>query len=78
MRAQAITEEMKLAAARGIAATVADDELAEDYIIPSVFNRDVSQRGRAGRSRGGGACRRRAGARRDRRALAPDAKEVYT
>ena len=43
VRAQAITEEMKLAAARGIAATVADDELAEDYIIPSVFNRDVSQ-----------------------------------
>jgi malate dehydrogenase (oxaloacetate-decarboxylating) len=34
---------MKLAAARGIAATVADEELAEDYIIPSVFNRDVSQ-----------------------------------
>ena len=43
VRAQAITEEMKLAAARGIAATVADEELAEDYIIPSVFNRDVSR-----------------------------------
>jgi len=42
VRAQAITEEMKIAAAQGIAATVADDELAEDYIIPSVFNRDVS------------------------------------
>jgi len=42
VRAQAITEEMKLAAARGIAATVADEELASDYIIPSVFNRDVS------------------------------------
>jgi malate dehydrogenase (oxaloacetate-decarboxylating) len=42
VRAQAITEEMKIAAAHGIAATVADDELAEDYIIPSVFNRDVS------------------------------------
>jgi malate dehydrogenase (oxaloacetate-decarboxylating) len=37
-----ITEAMKLAAARGIAATVADDDLAEDYIIPSVFNRDVA------------------------------------
>ena len=43
MRAQTITEEMKLAAAHGIAATVADEELAEDYIIPSVFNRDVSR-----------------------------------
>ncbi len=43
VRAQAITEEMKLAAARGISATVADEELAEDYIIPSVFNRDVSR-----------------------------------
>ncbi len=44
VRAQAITEEMKLAAARGIASTVADEELASDYIIPSVFNRAVSQR----------------------------------
>ena len=43
VRAQKITEEMKLAAARGIAATVADEELAGDYIIPSVFNRDVSR-----------------------------------
>ncbi len=42
-RATAITEEMKLAAARGIASVVEDDELDEDYIIPSVFNRDVSQ-----------------------------------
>ena len=33
---------MKLAAAQGIAAAVADDDLAEDYIIPSVFNRDVA------------------------------------
>jgi malate dehydrogenase (oxaloacetate-decarboxylating) len=29
--------------ARGIAATVADEELASDYIIPSVFNRQVSR-----------------------------------
>jgi malate dehydrogenase (oxaloacetate-decarboxylating) len=33
---------MKVAAAHGIAAIVADDELREDYIIPSVFNRDVA------------------------------------
>jgi malate dehydrogenase (oxaloacetate-decarboxylating) len=37
-----ITEEMKLAAAQGIAAVVADDDLNEDYIIPSVFDRDVA------------------------------------
>ena len=41
-RAPKITEEMKLAAARGIAEVVSDDELAEDYIVPSVFNREVS------------------------------------
>ena len=42
VRAPKITEEMKLAAAHGIASVVTDDELSEDYIIPSVFNRDVS------------------------------------
>jgi malate dehydrogenase (oxaloacetate-decarboxylating) len=40
-RAIAITEEMKLAAAQGIAGVIGDDELEEDYIVPSVFNRDV-------------------------------------
>jgi malate dehydrogenase (oxaloacetate-decarboxylating) len=43
VRAPAITEEMKLAAAHGIAGVVADEELDEDYIVPSVFNRDVSR-----------------------------------
>ena len=42
VRAPAITEEMKMAAARAIAAIVDDRELREDYIIPSVFNRDVA------------------------------------
>ena len=42
-RATAITEDMKLAAAQGIAHVIADDELEEDYIVPSVFNRDVAQ-----------------------------------
>ncbi len=37
-----ITEEMKLAAAQGIASAVDDEDLSEDYIIPSVFNRDVA------------------------------------
>jgi malate dehydrogenase (oxaloacetate-decarboxylating) len=42
VRAVTITEEMKTAAARAIASIVGDDELREDYIIPSVFNRDVA------------------------------------
>jgi malate dehydrogenase (oxaloacetate-decarboxylating) len=42
VRAQSITEEMKMAAAHAIAAIVDDSELREDYIIPSVFNRDVA------------------------------------
>ena len=42
VRAPRITEKMKMAAARGIAEIVSDDELREDYIIPSVFNRDVA------------------------------------
>ena len=42
MRAREITEDMKMAAAHAIAAIVGDDELREDYIIPSVFNRDVA------------------------------------
>jgi malate dehydrogenase (oxaloacetate-decarboxylating) len=37
-----ITEEMKLAAATGIADVVAEEDLSEDYIIPSVFDRDVA------------------------------------
>jgi len=42
VRASHITEGMKMAAARAIAAIVREDELREDYIIPSVFNRDVA------------------------------------
>jgi malate dehydrogenase (oxaloacetate-decarboxylating) len=42
VRAPSITEEMKMAAAKAIAAIVEDGELREDYIIPSVFNRDVA------------------------------------
>jgi malate dehydrogenase (oxaloacetate-decarboxylating) len=41
VRASAINEEMKLAAALAIASVVPDDQLHADYIIPSVFNRDV-------------------------------------
>jgi malate dehydrogenase (oxaloacetate-decarboxylating) len=42
VRASAITEAMKMAAATAIAEIVEDGELREDYIIPSVFNRDVA------------------------------------
>ena len=42
VRASAINEEMKLAAAEAIAAVVKPDELSPEYVIPSVFNRDVA------------------------------------
>ncbi len=42
VRATRITEEMKLAAAHAIADIVSEDELREEYIVPSVFNRDVA------------------------------------
>jgi len=41
-RASCINEEMKLAAAHAIASCVGKDELSEDYIIPSMFNRKVA------------------------------------
>ena len=37
-----ITEEMKLAAARAIAAIVTEEELTEDYIIPGAFDKRVA------------------------------------
>jgi malate dehydrogenase (oxaloacetate-decarboxylating) len=41
VRARTINEQMKLAAAQAIAAVVGDDERHAEYIIPSVFNREV-------------------------------------
>jgi malate dehydrogenase (oxaloacetate-decarboxylating) len=41
VRASAITEEMKLAAGRAIASVVKHEELSAEYVVPSVFNRDV-------------------------------------
>jgi malate dehydrogenase (oxaloacetate-decarboxylating) len=38
VRARQITEHMEVAAGHAIAATVGEDELAADYIVPSVFN----------------------------------------
>jgi malate dehydrogenase (oxaloacetate-decarboxylating) len=43
VRAREINEEMKVAAARAIAGVIGDDELHAEYIIPSVFNRRVSE-----------------------------------
>jgi malate dehydrogenase (oxaloacetate-decarboxylating) len=42
VRAREINEAMKMAAARAIASTVSDGELSEEYIIPSVFNKQVA------------------------------------
>jgi malate dehydrogenase (oxaloacetate-decarboxylating) len=42
--ARQISEEMKVAAAEAIAGCISDDELHEDYIIPSVFNRTVASK----------------------------------
>ena len=40
-RADDISEEMKIAAAKAIAAIVSDEELNENYIIPDAFNKNV-------------------------------------
>ncbi len=42
VRARAITEEMKLAAARAIAGYIPEDKLTVDYIIPSVLDKSVA------------------------------------
>ncbi|MBW3635946.1 MAG: NAD-dependent malic enzyme [Armatimonadetes bacterium] len=41
-RATTVNDEMKIAAATAIAGVIGPDELHEDYLIPSVFNRRVS------------------------------------
>lgn len=43
-RATDINEEMKLAAAYAIAEQIDDEDLSEEYIIPSVFNKQVVRR----------------------------------
>ena len=44
VRARRINEAMKLAAAHAIAGCIKPNELSPEYIVPSVFNRDVVQR----------------------------------
>jgi malate dehydrogenase (oxaloacetate-decarboxylating) len=43
VRARAIDEGMKMAAAHAIAAMIGHDELGSEYIVPSPFNRDVAR-----------------------------------
>jgi len=43
VRASAITPGMEVAAGHAIAGAIADDELSPDYIVPSVFNRNVAE-----------------------------------
>ncbi|MFN0156241.1 MAG: malic enzyme-like NAD(P)-binding protein [Gaiella sp.] len=42
VRASEITEGMKVAAGEAIAGVIAEDQLGPEYVIPSVFNRDVA------------------------------------
>lgn len=42
-RADRISEEMKVAAAKAIASIVSEEELCEDYIVPSAFNKEVAK-----------------------------------
>ena len=42
VRARAITEGMKLAAAQALAAVITTAELSADYVVPSVFDRSVA------------------------------------
>ncbi len=41
VRARDICDEMKIAAAKGIASLVNENELSEEYIVPTVFNEEV-------------------------------------
>src|SRR2546427_571540 len=50
-RARTVNDEMKVAAARAIAACVGRSELSEEYIIPSVFNKAVAPAVAAGVAR---------------------------
>ncbi len=42
-KARQITEDMKLAAAKALAAIVTDEELSEDFILPEAFNPKVAE-----------------------------------
>jgi malate dehydrogenase (oxaloacetate-decarboxylating) len=67
-RARLVNDEMKIAAARGIASIIAPGELGEEYIIPSVFDKRVVE---AVADRVAGAAAQTGAAQRRRRAAAP-------
>ena len=54
-KAKKITDEMKLAAAYGLASMIPDDKIREDYIIVSAFEKNVADRRQIGRA----SCRER-------------------
>ncbi|HSN04517.1 MAG TPA: malic enzyme-like NAD(P)-binding protein, partial [Nitrospira sp.] len=63
VQATDINEAMKLAAAKAIAQTIPQGALSEDYIIPSLFDKDVVPRvarAVAAAARDSGVARRRA------------------
>jgi len=43
VKAKEINEEMKIAAARGVANLIKEEDLNEDYIIPDPFNKEVAE-----------------------------------
>ncbi len=62
VRASTVNEEMKIAAAKALAGLISDEELHEDYIIPSIFNPKVAEevsRAVAQAARESGAAKRR-------------------
>lgn len=62
VRASTVNEEMKIAAAKALAGLISDEELHEDYIIPSIFNPKVAEevaRAVAQAARDSGAAKRR-------------------
>jgi malate dehydrogenase (oxaloacetate-decarboxylating) len=63
VQASEINEAMKLAAAQAIARVIPENTLSEDYIIPSVFDKEIVPRvarAVAAAARGSGVARRRA------------------
>jgi malate dehydrogenase (oxaloacetate-decarboxylating) len=73
VRAREITGEMELAAAQALAEVVEPHELSADYVVPSVFNRDVAPAVAAAVSR---AAEQSGAARRPQTPYGPDPSEL--
>ena len=72
VRARTVNDEMKIAAARGIASIVTASELGEEYIIPSVFDKRVVEAVSSGVAHAAA----QTGVARRRRRLPPSASSV--